>query len=277
MAFAQSNGVNLFVEATGDGVPIVFVHEFAGDHRNWEQQVRFFGRRFRCITFNARGYPPSDVPQDVEQYSQTHAVDDIANVMRHEKIDRAHIVGLSMGGYATLNFGLKYPWMARSQVIAGTGHGSDPATREQFLRDSADLAHRLVTLGMEEGIVHYANSPIRRRYKEKDPRGFAEFNRQFAEHSALGSSLTTRGYQMRRPTIYSLEADLKRMQVPALIVTGDDDGPCLEPALFMKRTIPDARLWVMPHTTHAVNLEEPDAFNRVVLDFISDIDRQTKG
>ncbi len=277
MAFAQSNGVNLFVESTGDGVPIVFVHEFAGDHRNWEQQVRFFGRRFRCITFNARGYPPSDVPQDVEQYSQTHAVDDIANVMRHEKIDRAHIVGLSMGGYATLNFGLKYPWMARSLVIAGAGHGSDPATREQFLRDSADLAHRLVTLGMEEGIVHYANSPIRRRYKEKDPRGFAEFNRQFAEHSALGSSLTTRGYQMRRPTIYSLEADLKRMQVPALIVTGDDDGPCLEPALFMKRTIPDARLWVMPHTTHAVNLEEPDAFNRVVLDFISDIDRQTKG
>lgn len=274
MATALSNGINLYVESTGEGVPIVFVHEFAGDYRNWENQVRFFGRRYRCVTFNARGYPPSDVPTDVEQYSQQHAVDDIANVMRSQGIAQAHVVGLSMGGYATLNFGLAYPQMARSLVVAGAGHGSDPASREQFLRDSDALADRLMTLGMEEGIVHYANSAIRRRYKEKDPRGFDEFNRQFAAHSALGSSLTTRGYQLRRPTIYSLEEQLRRMAIPTLIVTGDDDEPCLEPALFMKRTIPDAQLWVVPRTTHPVNLEEPDAFNRVVLDFITDVDRR---
>ncbi|PLZ00150.1 alpha/beta hydrolase [Burkholderia sp. WAC0059] len=274
MSIASSNGVNLYVESTGEGVPIVFVHEFAGDYRNWENQVRFFGRRYRCVTFNARGYPPSDVPQDVGQYSQQHAVDDIANVMRSEGIERAHIVGLSMGGYATLNFGLAYPQMVRSLVVAGAGHGSDPATREPFLRDSAQLADRLVTLGMEQGIVHYANSAIRRRYREKDPRGFDEFNRQFAGHSALGSSLTTLGCQLRRPTIYALEDRLRHMTVPTLIVTGDDDEPCLEPALFMKRTLPDARLWVVPRTTHAVNLEEPDAFNRVVLDFIADVDRR---
>jgi len=79
---ADSDGCRLYVESTGSGVPIVFVHEFAGDLRDWEEQVRFFGRRYRCITFNARGYPPSDVPTDVEQYSQAHAVEDIANVMR---------------------------------------------------------------------------------------------------------------------------------------------------------------------------------------------------
>jgi pimeloyl-ACP methyl ester carboxylesterase len=274
MSFALSNGINLYVESTGTGTPIVFVHEFAGDYRNWENQVRFFARRYRCITFNARGYPPSDVPGDVAQYSQAHAVEDIANVMRHCKVDSAHIVGLSMGGYASLNFAIAYPEMARSVVVAGAGHGSDPATREQFLRDSAELADRLVTLGMQEGIVHYANSAIRRRYKEKDPRGFDEFNRQFAEHSALGSSLTTRGYQMRRPTIYDLQAEMSRMTVPALIVTGDDDEPCIAPALFMKRTIPDSRLWVVPRTTHPVNLEEPDAFNRVVLDFIAGVDQR---
>lgn len=277
MALANSNGVNLYVESTGSGTPIVFVHEFAGDHRNWETQVRFFSRRFRCITFNARGYPPSDVPEDLEQYGQAHAVEDIANVMRYCNVQNAHIVGLSMGGYATLNFGLTHPEMARSLVIAGAGHGSDPERREQFLRDSAELAERMVTLGMREGIAHYANSAIRRRYKEKDPRGFDEFNRQFAEHSALGSSLTTRGYQMRRSTIYELEDKLRQMNVPALIVTGDDDEPCLAPALFMKKTLPDARLWVMPRTTHAVNLEEPDSFNRVVLDFINEIDQQAKG
>jgi pimeloyl-ACP methyl ester carboxylesterase len=276
MTFADSNGVTLYVETTGTGTPIVFVHEFAGDYRNWEHQVRFFARRgFQCITYNARGYPPSDVPESPAQYSQEHAVEDIANVMRHCGVERAHIVGLSMGGYATLNFGLAHPEMARSLVVAGAGHGSDPDKREQFLRDSGELAERLLSLGMQEGIVHYANSTIRRRYKEKDPRGFDEFNRQFAEHSALGSSLTTRGYQMRRPTIYQLEAQLKQMKTATLIVTGDDDEPCLEPAVFMKRTIPDARLWVVPRTSHPVNLEEPDSFNRAVFDFITESDRRS--
>jgi pimeloyl-ACP methyl ester carboxylesterase len=273
MPFVNSSGLRLYAESTGTGPPIIFVHEFAGDYRNWESQVRFLARRYHCITFNARGYLPSDVPEDVEQYGQAHAVEDIANVLRHFGIERAHIVGLSMGGYATLNFGITYPDMARSLVVVGAGHGSDPDKRDQFLRDSAELADRLATLGMQEGIVHYANSPIRRRYKEKDPRGFDEFNRQFAEHSALGSSLTTRGYQMKRPTIYQLETELTRMNVPTLIVTGDDDEPCLQPALFLKRTIPQARLWVVPRTTHPVNLEEPDAFNSVVLDFIAQIDQ----
>lgn len=272
--FALSDGCRLYAESTGSGVPIVFVHEFAGDHRNWEQQVRHLARRHRCITFNARGYPPSDVPESPEQYSQAQAVTDIANVLRHFGIAQAHVVGLSMGGYAALNFGLTHPEMALSLVVAGAGHGSDPEGRDEFLRSSGELADRLLTLGMAEGIVHYANSPIRRRYREKDPRGFAEFNRQFAEHSALGSALTTRGVQMRRPTIYALREPMRRLQVPTLIVTGDDDGPCIEPALFMKRHIPDARLWVVPRSSHPVNLEEPEAFNRVLADFIDEIDNR---
>lgn len=273
MQFADSQGVKLFVQSTGSGTPIVFVHEFAGDYRNYDDQVRFFGPHFRCITFNARGYPPSDVPANVEQYGQTFAVEDIASVMRWAGVENAHIVGVSMGGYATLNFGLTYPEKARSLTLVGAGHGSDPARREQFLRDSGELADRLVNLGMEQGIVHYANSTIRRRFKEKNPKGFDQFNRQFAEHSARGSSLTTRGYQMRRQTIYELEAKMRELRVPTLIVTGDDDEPCIEPALFMKRTIPDARLWIVPRTTHAVNLEEPEAFNRVVFDFMMSADR----
>jgi pimeloyl-ACP methyl ester carboxylesterase len=277
MPFAQSNGVALYVESTGTGTPIIFVHEFAGDYRNWEVQVRFLSRRYCCVTFNARGYPPSDIPTDLEQYSQSHAVEDIANVLRHFKIDRAHVVGLSMGGYATLNFGLSHPEMVRSLVVAGAGHGSDPEGREQFLRDSAELAQRLIDLGMEEGIRHYANSSIRRRYKQKDPRGFDEFNRQFAEHSPLGSSLTTRGYQMRRPTIYQLEDKLRKFDRPVFIVSGDDDEPCLGPALFMKRTLPEARLWIVPRTTHPVNLEEPDAFNRAMFEFFTEVDLKATG
>ena len=272
MAIVEADGVRLYAEETGAGVPIVFVHEFAGDCRSWEPQVRFFSRRYRCITYNARGYPPSEVPEGLEQYGATHAVDDLAAVIRHFGLKNAHVVGLSMGAYATLVLGLRYPQLARSLVVAGAGSGSDPDTRGSFLDECDALAARIVDRGMREGSEPYANSPTRRRYAEKDRRGFEEFCRQFAEHSASGSAWTLRGYQMRRATIYELEPQLKQLQVPTLVVTGDDDTPCVGPALFMKRTIPSARLWVVPHTTHQINLEEPDAFNRAVLDFVTNVD-----
>lgn len=277
MSYFNSNGVNIYYESTGEGVPVVFVHEFAGDYRNWENQVRYLCRSYRCITFNARGYPPSDVPTVPTQYSQDQAVEDIANLMDHLRLMNAHIIGLSMGGYATLNFGIKYPKKSRSLVVAGAGHGSDPELRTQFLDASLQLAQRLERLGMKEGITHYANSDIRRRYKEKDPRGFEEFNKQFAEHSPIGSALTTRGCQIKRPTIYELEQKLVEMPMPVMIITGDDDEPCIQPSLFMKRKIPNARLWVMPRTTHPLNLEEPDDFNRAVYRFLTEIDLETSG
>src|SRR4030095_11957879 len=116
------DGVNLHYEESGRGVPLVFVHEFAGDHRSWHLQMRFFSRRYRTIAFNARGYPPSDVPEDPAAYSQVQAVEDIRGVLDHLKVGRAHVVGLSMGGYATLHFGLSHPERALSLVVAGAGY-----------------------------------------------------------------------------------------------------------------------------------------------------------
>src|SRR5215831_5102121 len=98
------------------------LHEFAGDYRSWETQVRHFARSYRCISYNARGYPPSDVPADGERYSQDRARDDIRAVLDALKIDKAHIVGLSMGGFAALHFGFTYPQRARSLVVAGCGY-----------------------------------------------------------------------------------------------------------------------------------------------------------
>ncbi|MCY1254130.1 putative non-heme bromoperoxidase BpoC [compost metagenome] len=272
MSYADSKGVRLYVESTGSGTPIVFIHEFAGDLRNWEYQVRTLGRRYRCITFNSRGYPPSDVPQEVEQYSQELAVADIASVLRHCNAERAHVVGLSMGGYTALNFAIAHPEMTRSVVAASVGHGSDPDKREAFLKSNADLAVRMLEFGMQEGADHYLNGPARRRFKEKNPRGSSEFNSQFAEHSPIGAALTKRGLQLRRPTVYELKDQLARLAVPTLVIAGDDDDPCLDPSLFLKRTIPDARLWIVPRTTHTVNLEEPEEFSRAVTAFLADVD-----
>ena len=269
---ARINGVALSYEEVGDGVPMIFVHEFAGEAASWQPQIRFFSRRYRTITFNARGYPPSDVPEDPAAYSQVQAVEDIRGVLDHLKIGKAHVVGLSMGGYATLHFGLSHPERALSLVVAGAGYGSKVEERDAFRRDCATIADRLEREGMDTAAETYARGPTRVQFIDKDPGGWTEFRDRLKRQSAIGHALTMRGVQMKRPSIYDLGDQMARLDVPTLIMTGDEDEPCLEPALFMKRTIPTAGLVVLPKSGHTINLEEPDAFNRAILDFVTTVD-----
>lgn len=268
MPRALINGVNLFWEEVGTGTPIVFVHEFAGDYRSWQPQVRFFARRYRTIAFNARGYPPSDVPEDPKAYSQQHAADDIKGLLDHLNIPKAHIVGLSMGGYATLHFGLNDPERALSLTVAGCGYGSG-ADRQAFHKDVDHVIQQFEDGGMAKVADFYAKGPTRVQFMVKDPVGWKEFYDQLATGSAKGHALTMRGVQRTRPSVFELEDRLVKLEVPTLIMTGDEDEPCLEPGLFMKHKIPRAGLLVIPNAGHAINLEEPDAFNRAVLDFIT--------
>lgn len=265
--------VKLHVEEAGEGQPIVFVHEFGGDQRSWEPQVRFFSRRYRCITFNARGYPPSDVPAEVERYSQARAVDDIRDVMDGLGIDRAHVVGLSMGGFATLHFGLRYPGRARSLVVAGAGYGAEKQYEDYFRQVSLDVARQFEAQGSEAFSHTYGMAAARIAYLVKDPRGWQEFRRMLGEHSAKGSANTMRGVQATRPSIYDLEADLVKMTVPTLVVTGDEDDHCLQPGIFMKRVIPASGLVVLPKTGHTLNLEEPALFNSFVAEFLAQVEQ----
>ncbi len=266
------DGVKLYYHEVGTGIPIVFVHEFAGDSRSWETQLRYFGRRYRCIAYNARGYPPSDVPQDAACYSQGRARDDIRAVLDALKIDKAHVVGLSMGGFATVHFGFTYPERARSLVIAGCGYGAEPAKREQFAAESVATATRFEEVGMAKAAETYALSPARVQYQNRDPRGWREFTDQLAGHSTSGSAMTLRGVQSRRPSLYDLTEEMKKITAPTLIMTGDEDWSCLEPGILMKKMIPRAGLVVMPNSGHAINLEEPDAFNRHLADFFHAVD-----
>ena len=263
------DGVRLHVEEAGAGTPILFVHEFAGDHRSWEPQVRAFSRRHRCITYAARGYPPSDVPPAPEAYSQDRAVADALAVLDALEIDRAHVVGLSMGGFCTLHLGLRHPERARSLTVAACGYGAQPERREAFREECAAIADAFRAEGAAAVAERYAVGPARVQFQNKDPRGWAEFAAQLAEHDAEGAALTMLGVQRERPSLYDLTDDLERLTVPTLIVTGDEDEGCLEPALMLKRTIPSAGLAVLPRTGHTANLEEPALFNRLVGDFIA--------
>jgi len=266
------DGIKLFYEEVGSGIPVVFVHEFAGDRRSHELQMRYFGQRYRCIAYNARGYPPSDVPEDGERYSQERARDDIRAVLDALKIDKAHIVGLSMGGFATLHFGFTYPERARSLVVAGCGYGATPDKRGQFAEEAEAAAKNFEKLTMTKAAEGYALGPTRVQFQNKDPRGWREFADQLAENSTEGAARTMRGVQKRRPSLFDLVDKMKTISAPTLIMTGDEDWPCLEPAILMKRTIPTAALIVMPNAGHTINLEEPAAFNQHISEFFHTVD-----
>lgn len=266
------DNIRLHYEEAGQGTPIVFVHEFAGDWRAWEPQMRHFSRRHRCITYSARGYTPSDVPKDVSAYSQENAVQDILAVMDGAKIERAHIVGLSMGGFATLHFGLTAPERALSLTVAGAGYAAEKSTQEQMRTKSRATADQFEKIGAKELAKTYALGATRVQLQNKSPRGWQEFATQLGEHDSLGAANTMRGVQASRPSIYDFEAQLKNMHVPTLVINGDEDDQCIAPGIFLKKTIPACGLLMLPKTGHTINLEEPDWFNLFLADFIATVE-----
>jgi len=272
MPYVQSDGARLYYEAAGTGMPIVFVHEFSGDLWSWEKQIQHFSRRYRCIAFNARGYPPSDVPASPSRYSHKRAVDDVAVVMRHLKIRNAHIVGCSMGSRTTLDFGLSYPRMAMSLTMIGIGSGGDPRNAATFKRDAEARAKLYEEGGLTEVLKQLRKADNRIQLKRKNPRAFEDFCHRFMQHSAQGCALVTRRVMARRPSLFGMEKALRAMKVPSHVVVGDEDPGALKSGLFMKEVSPAVRLSVVPATGHLVNLEEPDLLHRLTEDFFAQVE-----
>lgn len=265
-------GVKLYYEEAGQGTPILFVHEFMGEYRSWEAQMRYFSRRYRCIAFNARGYPPSDVPEKVEDYGFEHQRAGILALLDGLKIDKAHIVGLSMGAFATFYFGMKWPQRALSLTLAGIGSGSMPEARARFRQESEAAAAKLLAEGWEKSADERGNSPTRVQLQNKNPRGYAEFIALVRQHSAKGSALTLRGYQALRPSLGDFKEQMAKCTLPTLIISGDEDEPCLDASLMLKRHMPSAGMVFMPQTGHACNLEEPEMFNLVCEKFFHQVE-----
>ena len=271
MALAPINGVEIYYEEHGEGAPILFCHEFAGDYRSWAPQVRFLARRYRTIAYSARGYHPSTVPNDAAAYSEEQHVEDAYGLIKFLGIDKAHVVGLSMGGNLTLKLGLAHPEVCLSLVVAGAGFGS--TNPEEFRANSRETADLLERVGMDQFGDTYGRGPSRLRFEQKDPHGFTEMLHQLKEHSTIGSAMTMRNVQGKRKTVYEVADQLPGLEVPTLIIAGDEDELALEPALLMKRKIPNSGLLIVPKTGHTVNLEEPALFNQAVLDFVSAVDQ----
>ena len=273
MPYATADdGVGLYWEESGSGAPLLFVHEFAGDHRSWAPQVEHFRDRYRCLVYDARGYPPSEVPADESAYSQQRAVADAVTVLDAAGVERTHVVGISMGGFCTLHLGLRHPERASALVIAGVGYGAHPDAAPAFRKECEAIAAAFAAEGSAKVAERYAVGPARVQFQNKNRAEWEVFARQLAEHDAGGAARTMLGVQRLRPSLYDLRDELAAMAVPVLIVVGDEDEGCLEADLMLKRTIPTSGLAILPRTGHTCNLEEPDEFNAPVERFLAAVD-----
>jgi pimeloyl-ACP methyl ester carboxylesterase len=271
------DGVEIHWEESGSGRPLLFLHEFAGDHRSFAPQVAHFEGRYRCIVYDARGYPPSDVPEDEAAYSQARAVRDAVAVLDAAGAERAHVVGVSMGGFCALHLALRHPGRTDSVVVAGVGYGAQPEAAPRFRQECEAIAEAFRSEGTPAVAERYAVGPARVQFQNKNPEGWQVFADQLAQHDSRGATLTMLGVQRLRPSLYDLRDELEAMTVPALIMAGDEDEGCLEADLMLKRTIPSAGLAILPRTGHTCNLEEPDLFNSTVERFLDAVESGSWG
>lgn len=265
-----SNGCEIHYEVTGTGFPIIFSHEFASDMRAWEPQVRHFARKYRVITYNHRGYPPSQVPATREAYGHDALVEDLRCVLLHAGAKQAYVVGLATGGNVALNFAIAHPQMARAVVVAGAGAGS--LDRERWLKGAQALSEAIASQGMAGLVSSIEAAPQRQALRVKDPRAWHEFLSQMRDFSPVGSAHLMANALMHRRPVFELTDHIAALPMPILVAVGDQDLPAFEASVFIARTAPHAGLAVLPWTGHTLNTEEPEAFNALLDGFFSAVD-----
>ena len=270
-----ADGTKLYYESQGSGPAIIFVHELAGTCHSFDLQVAALKGKYRCITFNARGYPPSDVPGSVNAYSQDIAAEDIGAVLDAAGEKDAHVMGVSMGSAAALQFALAHPNRVRSAVLCSIGSGSD-AKPDEYVANMEAMAARVEKNGMDQIRQNFTTSPARLKLKEKSPIEYEKFLGEIEKFSVRGLANTMRGVQKRRPPLYAHKDKIAAMKIPTLVVLGGIDQGCEKPSHFLKETLPGARLEILPDTGHGVNIEEPDRVNRTVEEFVAGVEARRR-
>ncbi len=265
MPTAQVNGIRLSYEEAGEGPPLLLIHAFPVGAGMWAPQVRALARRFRVIAYDCRGFGRSEAPAEPSRYSQALSVEDAHELLVHLDARPAFVCGLSMGGNIALNLGLRHPDSVRALVLCDTGAGSeDPAWFRERCEEYAEAATR--------GLDAFLAATVRWRtfddFARRGPDEAAALRRLVLAQPAHGITLTARHALATRPSVYALEAGLRALTRPTLVVYGEHDEACVRTSRFLAETIPGARLWMVPGASHFVNLDAPDLFNGEVQAFL---------
>ena len=253
MPFANLNGIRIYYEVSGGGPAVLLTHGYSATGRMWEPQRAALGDRCRLITWDMRGHGETDSPEDPLQYSEALTVADMRTLLELLGVDQAVVGGQSLGGYMSLAFYRDHPQMARALVICDTGPGfRNPEARAAWNRVAEERARELE----KRGLSALGSTP--------EVQATARYHR-----SAQGLAHAARGmYAKFDSTVID---SLPRVRVPTLVIVGEQDEPFLAASQYMAAKIPGARLEVIPGAGHAANLDQPEAFNRLLLDFLDSL------
>ncbi len=259
------NGVRLHYDEAGAGPPLLLIHAFPVGRRMWEPQMPALSARHRVIAYDVRGFGLSDAPKDPAQYSQAISVEDARGLLAAIGAAPAAVCGLSMGGNIALNLALSHPEAVSKLIACDTGAGSeDPAGFRARCEEYVAAAET----GVERFFEAVMEWPVFADYGKRGEGERGLLHELVLAQPAHGIALTARHSLATRRPIYALEAGLRSLRVPTLVVYGERDEACVQTSEFMGRVIPGARVWKVLGATHFVNLDEPDLFNRTVLDFL---------
>lgn len=271
MPTAKLDDVEIYYEDDGADSPVVFLHEYCADLRSWDDVAGAMTSGFRCIRPNFRGYPPSTTSSDPAAYSSDLLVADLKALLSHLDIKRAHIVGVATGGGIALNLAIRHPDLVASLVLIGPGAGS--TDREKWLIGADSLGKAIATKGISSLVDNMSTAPQRRALKLKNPIAWKKFIQGLEKLSPLGLSLTMANVLMTRRPLQELAGDIQKLTVPALIVVGDQDTPAFESCLFLRNSLLNSALYVLPCTGHMVPIEEPNLLLAVLSPFLEAIDK----
>jgi pimeloyl-ACP methyl ester carboxylesterase len=266
MPLVELEDIRLYFENHGRGPALVLAHGFACGVRSWDPQLRGLTDRYRVIVYDARGHGLSEAPREASAYSQQHMVDDLCGLMNHLGLDTAAVGGLSMGGNVALNFAFAHPERVSALIVADTGAGSDDTAR--MVARSLQGADVLESDGIEAYVDWAMSHPAFARFVSRGAEEERFMRSCLMTNRAHGIALSTRGVQAKRPSIYALEPQLRRLEMPALLIVGEHDEACLPVHAFMARTIANASHHVLAGAGHLTNLEAPEGFNRLVAEFL---------
>ena len=263
-------GVNINYEDIGDGYPILLMHGFSSNLQSWDEQVPALQDKYRVVRFDSRGHGGSESPDDPAEYSQEILVEEALHLMDTLHLDKVNACGLSMGGNVALNLAIHHPDRVHAAIIASTGAGS--SADDGFINEFKILTDMLDKGDLASFTEALMASPLSATFQKLRP-DLVEYTKERAKsNNSRGLANTIRGVQMKRNSILTLKDKLKNLDVPSLVVVGEYDAPCVEPANFMGRHIPRSYLAVFPETGHIVNQERPEDFNRAMINFLNDVE-----
>jgi pimeloyl-ACP methyl ester carboxylesterase len=257
MATLDRNGVGIHYEVHGAGPAILLTHGYSATAEMWQGQIAPLSQAHTLILWDMRGHGQTDSPDDPSLYSEEATVADMAALLDHLGAKHAVIGGLSLGGYMSLAFHRVHPGRVRALLIVDTGPGfKNDAAREDWNVYARKSADRFERDGMES---------LKSQSRE----------RATARHrSVKGLALAGRGMLTQRDA--GVISSLPDIKVPSLVIVGANDMGFLKAADYMQAKIPGAEKAVIADAGHAANIDQPEVFNRTVMDFLGRVEKGSR-